>query len=133
VVADGVVIGCVMKAAAKPADASSLAYGYQHADARLRTDTRGRDGRLRQELAEGVTHRCAPICFKSKLSREAEPIWRVCPCPYCHKPMKRAFTIAPSDGQAEIFVLYCASCKHVETIATTSLRPTLNQPRACRE
>ena len=47
------------------------------------------------------------------------------PCPYCHEPLKRAFTIGPSDGQPEMLVLYCALCKHVETIATTSLRPML--------
>ena len=54
-------------------------------------------------------------------------------CPYCHDPMKRAFTIAPSEGQPEMLVLYCAPRKHVETIATTSPRPILNQPRTCRE
>jgi len=32
----------------------------------------------------------------------------VSPCPYCHEPLKRAFTIAPSDGQPEMLVLYCA-------------------------
>jgi hypothetical protein len=60
VLAAGVVVGRIMKAAAKPADASwlwTLAYG-QHEDRtpgpRLRTDPRGRDGRIRQELAEGV-------------------------------------------------------------------------------
>lgn len=52
------------------------------------------------------------------------------PCPYCREPMKRAFTIAPSDGQPEMLVLYCAPCKHVKTIAPTSPRPTLNQLRA---
>jgi len=46
--------------------------------------------------------------------------------------MMRAFTLARSDGQPEMLVLYCAPCKHLETIATTSPRPTLNQPRACR-
>jgi hypothetical protein len=59
----------------------------------------------------------------------SEPVF---PCPYC-EPLKRAFTIAPSDGQPEMLVLYCAACKHVETLATTSLRATLNQPRAYRE
>jgi hypothetical protein len=60
VLADGVVVGRIMKTAAKPADASwlwTLAYGQPEdrtPDARLRTDPRGRDGRVRQELAEGV-------------------------------------------------------------------------------
>ena len=59
VLADGVVVGRIMKAAAKPADASwlwTLAYGY-HEDLRRRTATsrpRGGDGCVRQELAAGV-------------------------------------------------------------------------------
>lgn len=44
-------------------------------------------------------------------------------CPHCHEPMKRAFTIAPSEGLPEMLVLYCAPCKHVETIAATSPAP----------
>ena len=71
-----------------------------------------------------------PVCSKSKLSDPgmSEPAPA---CPYCREPLKRAFTIAPSEGQPEMLVLYCTACKHVETLATTSLRPTLNQPRAC--
>jgi uncharacterized protein (UPF0212 family) len=74
----------------------------------------------------------APVAIVARLN------WRAsdggsAPCPYCHERMKPVFTIAPSEGLPEMLVLYCAPCKHVETIATTSLRPTLNQPRACRE
>ena len=36
-------------------------------------------------------------------------------CPHCDEPVKRAFTIAPSEGLPEMLVLYCTLCKHVET------------------
>jgi hypothetical protein len=72
------------------------------------------------------------ICFP-RAARQRCLAQELTPCLYCHEPLKRAFTIAPSDGQPEMLVLYCAPCKHVETIATTLLRPTLNRPRACRE
>jgi hypothetical protein len=77
----------------------------------------------------------AQVCPKSKLSREQSPILTgmsepASLCPYCHAPLKRAFTIAPSDAEPEMLVVYCAPCKHVETLASTSLRPTLKQPRA---
>ena len=44
-----------MKAAAKPADASWLwPYGYHEDRTPLRTDTRSRDGCVRQNLTAGV-------------------------------------------------------------------------------
>ena len=54
VVADGAVVGRIMKAAAAPVDAPwpwTLAYGH-HED---RTGPRGCDGSVRQELAAGIS------------------------------------------------------------------------------
>jgi hypothetical protein len=45
----------------------------------------------------------------------------------CHEPMTPVFTIAPFEGLPEMLVLYCAPCKHVETVAATSPRPTLDE------
>jgi hypothetical protein len=59
VLADGAVVGRVMKAAAAPVGQPwlwTLAYGHRpHADLRLRGDARGRDGCVRQELAANRT------------------------------------------------------------------------------
>jgi hypothetical protein len=57
VLANGVVVGRIMKANAAPVGSPwmwTLAFGYQrpHADPRLRADERGRDGGIREELAE---------------------------------------------------------------------------------
>jgi hypothetical protein len=57
VLANGVVVGRIMKANAAPVGSPwmwTLAFGYQrpHADPRLRADERGRDGGVRQELAD---------------------------------------------------------------------------------
>jgi len=58
VVADGIVVGRIMKAAAGPVGMSwmwTLAYGYHEdrtADARPRADARGRDGGVRQGRRE---------------------------------------------------------------------------------
>ena len=57
VLADGVVVGRIMKAAAKPANASwlwTLAYGYHEDRTPLRADARGGHGCVHEELAEGV-------------------------------------------------------------------------------
>jgi hypothetical protein len=43
------------------------------------------------------------------------------PCPCCDEQLKRAFTIAPSEGQPEMLVLYCAACKHVETLTSNDI------------
>jgi len=60
VLADGAVVGRIMKTAAAPVGAPwmwTLAFGHQrrsHADARLCGDARGRDGGVRERLAAGV-------------------------------------------------------------------------------
>jgi hypothetical protein len=60
VLADSVVVGRIMKVNAAPEEMPwlwTLAFGHhedRHADARLRGDTRGRDGGVRQKLAAGV-------------------------------------------------------------------------------
>ena len=60
VLADGVVVGRIMKAAAAPVGMSwmwTLAFAIPrgpHTDARLRRDARGRDGGVCQGLAAGV-------------------------------------------------------------------------------
>jgi hypothetical protein len=65
VLADGAVVGRIMKGAATPVRTPwlwTLIFGYHedpHADARLRGDTRGRDGGVRQELAAGIMD-CPP-------------------------------------------------------------------------
>jgi hypothetical protein len=64
VLADGVVVGGIMKAAAAPIGQPwlwTLAFG-QHEDrtSRLRANARGRDGGIRQELAAGVR----PVSFR---------------------------------------------------------------------
>jgi len=62
VLADGVVVGRIMKAAAAPVGTwlwTTLAFGHyggSHADPRLRGDARGRDGRLRQGGSEPSSH-----------------------------------------------------------------------------
>ena len=56
VLADGVVVGRIMLAAAAPVGSPwlwTLAYG-PHADARLRADARGGDGGVREELEARV-------------------------------------------------------------------------------
>jgi len=61
VLAGGVVVGRIMKAAASPVDAPwlwTLAFGHQrgsNTDPRLCRHARGRDGGLRQKLAAGVS------------------------------------------------------------------------------
>ncbi len=71
------------------------------------------------------------VCSKSKLTTSRAYFGRyeqTCPpCPYCHEPMTPVFTIAPFEGLPEMLVLYCAPCKHVETVAATSPRPTLDE------
>jgi hypothetical protein len=55
VLAEGIVVGRIMKAAAAPAmDAGLWPARRSLADLRLRGDARGRHGSLRQELAAGV-------------------------------------------------------------------------------
>ena len=57
VLAEGVMLGRIMKAAAAPVrivDAYLSAITRTHADARLRGGARGRDGGVRQELAAEV-------------------------------------------------------------------------------
>ena len=60
VLADGVVVGRIFRAAASPerfavdVDAGLGAPRGPHADARLRADARGRDGGVREKLAEGI-------------------------------------------------------------------------------
>ena len=36
-------------------------------------------------------------------------------CPHCHEPMKLIRTIAHLGEPPEVFVFYCAPCKHAET------------------
>jgi hypothetical protein len=36
-------------------------------------------------------------------------------CPHCREPMKLVHTIPRLGGLPEIFVFYCARCKHAET------------------
>jgi hypothetical protein len=56
VLADGVVVGRIMKAAAVPVGMSWMWPPRRpHADARLRAEARGRDGGVRQKLAAGMT------------------------------------------------------------------------------
>jgi hypothetical protein len=60
VLADGVVIGRIMKAAAAPVGTSSMwtlmfdCHEDRTPEARLRADARGRDGGVREELAKEV-------------------------------------------------------------------------------
>jgi hypothetical protein len=59
VLADGVVVGRIMRANAAPVDAPwlwALTFEHyeSHADARLRGNARGRDGGIREELARGA-------------------------------------------------------------------------------
>jgi hypothetical protein len=55
VLADGVVVGRIMKAATAPLGLPDVRLSRRsHADARVRGDPRGRDGRLREKLAAGV-------------------------------------------------------------------------------
>jgi hypothetical protein len=56
VLADGVVVGCIMKAPPRPQTLRGsglwpLAPSGSHADARLRADAQGRNGDVREELA----------------------------------------------------------------------------------
>ena len=63
VLADGVVVGRIMRALAAPVgtdvDARHRISQRPHGDARLRGDPRGRHGSIRQELAAGVTKNVA--------------------------------------------------------------------------
>jgi hypothetical protein len=62
VLADGVIVGRIMKAAAAPVGASWMwTLAFAHHEDRTPThgyDARGRDGGVREKLAEGIGQEC---------------------------------------------------------------------------
>jgi hypothetical protein len=77
VLEDGIVVGRIFKVPIAPPErpwmwASGDNGDISRADARLRADARGRHGRVRQELAEGMTDRRCSLHFALDQSRFAK-------------------------------------------------------------
>jgi hypothetical protein len=95
------------------------------AHAQLRPTREAAMAAFAKELAEGMTKPCsrskaAPRREPSAMSdHEPAPPY----CPHCHEPMKLIRTIAHLGEPAEVFVFYCAPCKHAEMTTVTAPNP----------